>query len=178
MLTVGDKLPEFKLNACVSLRKGEEFAEISNANFRGKWAVLFFWPLDFTFVCPTEIAEFGRLNDEFKKRDAMVVGASVDSQYSHLAWRKEATELYDLPIPMLADLKRELCSQLGILHKDAGVALRATFIADPEGTIRYASVHDLSTGRNVPEVLRSLDALQCGELCPVNWEKGQATLKS
>ena len=177
MLTIGDRLPAFRLQAAVSLEKGKEFAELTHESYPGKWLVLFAWPLDFTFVCPTEIAEFGRRNADFRERDAQVLGLSCDSQFVHLAWRKDHADLKNLPYPMLADLKRELCGSLGILHKDEGIPLRATFLVDPQGVIRYVSVHDLSVGRNVDEVLRTLDALQTDELCPCNWKPGQATLK-
>lgn len=176
MLTVGDKLPEFKVTATVSLEKGKEFTEITNETYKGKWVVLFAWPKDFTFICPTEIAEFGKRNKDFKDRDAQVLGVSTDSEFVHHAWRTHHPDLKDLPFPMLADIKRELCDKLGILHKDAGVALRATFVIDPQGIIRHVSVNDLSAGRNVPEVLRNLDALQTDELCPCNWQKGEETL--
>lgn len=176
MLTVGDVFPSFTLQATVSREKGKEFAEISNATYAGKWMVVFFWPMDFTFVCPTEIAEFGKRNADFADRDAQVLGASTDSHFVHLAWRNNHEDLKDLPFPMLADIKHELSQALGILHKTDGVDLRATFIVDPQGIIRWVSVNDLSVGRNVPEVLRVLDALQTDELCPCNWEKGQDTL--
>lgn len=178
MLTVSDRLPSFRLQACVSLEKGREFQEITNDDLRGKWTVLFFWPMDFTFVCPTEIAEFARRNKDFAERDAQVIGASIDSQYVHLAWRREHADLRNVPFPMLADVKRELSSALGVLHPSEGVALRATFIVDPDGIIRWASVNDLSVGRSVPETLRVLDALQTDELCPCNWQPGQQTLKA
>jgi alkyl hydroperoxide reductase subunit AhpC len=177
MLTIGDTLPDFSLQSVVSLEKGKEFEEISNQSFPAQWLVLFYWPMDFTFICPTEIAEFGRRNADFKDRGAQVLGASTDTHFVHLAWRKSHEDLKGLPFPMLADTKRELASALGILHKQDGVALRATFIVDPEGVIRWASVNDLSVGRNVPEVLRVLDGLQTDELCPCNWEKGQPTLQ-
>jgi lipoyl-dependent peroxiredoxin subunit C len=176
MLTVGDKFPAFKLQAAVSLENGKEFQEITDQSYAGKWKVVFFWPMDFTFVCPTEIAGFGKRNVDFKDRDAQVLGASTDTHFVHLAWRRDHADLKSLPFPMLADTKRELSAALGVLHKDAGVALRATFIVDPEGVIRHASVNDLSVGRNVDEVLRILDALQTDELCPCNWKKGEATL--
>jgi len=176
MLTIGDKLPEFNVKACVSRDTGKEFADITDKSYKNKWVVLFAWPMDFTFVCPTEIAEFGRKNSDFADRDAQILGLSTDSEFVHLAWRNEHADLKDLPFPMLADKKRELCEALGILHRDVGVALRATFIADPEGIIRWVSVNDLSVGRNVNETLRVLDALQTDELCPCNWEKGDATL--
>lgn len=132
--------------------------------------------MDFTFVCPTEIAEFGKANSEFEKRNAVLLGASTDSHFVHLAWRQQHPELKNLPFPMLADIKRELSTELGILHKDAGVCLRATFIVNPDGVIRWASANDLPVGRNVAEVLRTLDALQTEKLTPCNWSKGQATL--
>jgi alkyl hydroperoxide reductase subunit AhpC len=177
MLTVGDRLPSFKLQAVVGLENGREFQVITQESDPGKWKVVFFWPMDFTFICPTEIAEFGKRNNDFADRDAQVLGVSTDTQYVHLAWRKSHPDLKNLPYPMLADTKRELSAALGVLHKDDGVALRATFIVDPEGVIRHASVNDLSVGRNVDEVLRVLDALQTDELCPCNWRKGEPTLE-
>ncbi|WP_223643178.1 peroxiredoxin [Corallococcus sp. EGB] len=178
MLTVGDKLPNFKLKGTVSLEKNKEFQDISNDTYKGKWIVLFAWPKDFTFICPTEIAEFGKHNKDFQDRDAQVLGLSTDSEFVHHAWRTHHPDLKNLPFPMLADIKRELSSALGILHKEEGVALRATFIADPEGIIRHVSVNDLSVGRNVKETVRTLDALQTDELCPCNWQKGEETLTS
>jgi lipoyl-dependent peroxiredoxin subunit C len=178
MLTVGDKFPHFKLQAVVGLEKGKEFREISDESHPGKWKVVFFWPMDFTFICPTEIAEFGRRSADFAERDAQVLGVSTDTHYVHLAWRTHHPDLKHLPFPMLADTKRELASALGILHKQEGVPLRATFIVDPDGLIRFAEVNDLSVGRNVTEVLRVLDALQTDELCPCNWQKGQPTLEA
>jgi alkyl hydroperoxide reductase subunit AhpC len=176
MLTVGDKFPEFALQAAVSLEKGKEFQEITSASYPGRWKVVFFWPMDFTFICPTEIAEFGKRNRDFNDREAAVLGASTDTHFVHLAWRRSHEDLRSLPFPMLADTKRELAQALGVLHKQDGVALRATFIVDPEGIIRHVSVNDLSVGRNVDETLRVLDALQTDELCPCNWQKGQPTL--
>ena len=176
MLTVGEKFPNFNLNAVVSLEKGKEFQEITDSTYKGKWQVIFFWPMDFTFICPTEIAAFGKRNKDFADRDAQVLGASTDTHFVHLAWRREHPDLKNLPYPMLADTKRELSSALGVLHKGEGVALRATFIVDPEGVIRWVTVNDLSVGRNVDETLRVLDALQIDELCPCNWKKGEKTL--
>jgi peroxiredoxin (alkyl hydroperoxide reductase subunit C) len=178
MLTVGDRLPKFDLQAVVALEQDQAFKRITDTSDSGKWKVIFFWPKDFTFVCPTEIAAFGKLNREFSDRDAVVYGASTDSEFVHLAWRRQHPDLKDLPFPMLADIKRELAAAFGILDKREGVALRATFIVDPEGVIRFASVHDLSVGRNVDEVLRTLDALQSDELCPCNWQKGDQFLKA
>ncbi len=176
MLTVRDQFPEFSLKATVSEDLANAFETITDKSYEGKWKVVFFWPKDFTFVCPTEIAEFGRLNDEFADRDAQVLGASVDSEFVHLAWRKDHADLTGLPFPMLADLNKDLSSALGILDEE-GVAMRATFIVDPHGIIRFASVTDMSVGRNVNEVLRVLDALQTDELCPCNWQAGEDTLK-
>jgi lipoyl-dependent peroxiredoxin subunit C len=178
MITVGDKLPSFALQAVVGLEEGREFSQITERTHAGKWLVLFAWPMDFTFVCPTEIAEFGKRNGDFADRDAQVLGFSTDTQYVHLAWRKQHPDLKALPFPMLADTKRELSQALGILHRQDGVPLRATFIVDPEGIVRWASVNDLSVGRNVDEVLRTLDALQTDELCPCNWKKGDKTLEA
>jgi peroxiredoxin (alkyl hydroperoxide reductase subunit C) len=178
MKTIGERFPEFKLQAVTSLEKGREFQEISHASHAGKWLVVFSWPMDFTFICPTEIAEFGRRHQDFADRDAQVLGFSTDTHYVHLAWRHAHADLRDISYPMLADTKRELSTALGILHRDDGVPLRATFIVDPQGIIRFVSVNDLSVGRNVDEVLRVLDALQTDELCPCNWKKGDATLEA
>ena len=178
MLTIGDRVPPFQLQSVVSLEHGKEFAEIGAQSYPGRWLVLFAWPMDFTFVCPTEIAEFGRRNVDFKERGAQVLGMSTDSHYVHLAWRQHHPDLKSLPFPMMADTKRELSEALGILHKQDGVDLRATFIIDPEGVIRFAMVNDPSVGRNVDEVIRVLDALQTEELTPCNWHKGDKTLEA
>jgi peroxiredoxin (alkyl hydroperoxide reductase subunit C) len=177
MLTVGDRLPQFHLKAVVSTKAGEEFADVTHETYADRWQVLFFWPMDFTFVCPTEIAEFGRRVGDFEDRDAQVLGASTDTQFVHLAWRKNHADLKNLEYPMLADTKRELSTALGVLHKEEGVPLRATFIVDPQGVIRWTCVNDLKVGRSVDEVLRVLDALQTDELCPCNWKSGDETLK-
>lgn len=176
MLSVGEKFPLFSVTATVSTDKNKAFETITSESYSGKWKVYFFWPKDFTFVCPTEIAAFGKINNEFKDRDAQVLGGSIDSEFVHLAWRNNHEDLKDLPFPMLADVKRDLTEQLGILDPVAGVAQRATFIIDPEGIIRFVYVTDLSVGRNPQEVLRVLDALQTDELCPCNWQKGEETL--
>jgi lipoyl-dependent peroxiredoxin subunit C len=176
MLTVGDRFPAFKLQSVVSLEKGQEFRELSDQDYAGKWKIVFLWPMDFTFVCPTEIAGFGKRDADFRDRDAQILGVSTDTHFVHLAWRKDHEDLRDLPFPMLADTKRELSTTLGVLHKQDGVPLRATFVVDPEGIIRHVSVNDLNVGRSVDEVLRVLDALQTDELCPCNWKKGDSTL--
>lgn len=177
MLGVGEKFPTFSVTATVNTDKNKAFETITDNSYPGKWKVYFFWPKDFTFVCPTEIAGFGKLNREFQDRDTQVLGGSVDSEFVHLAWRNNHPDLKDLPFPMLADVKRSLCEQLGILDPEAGVAQRATFVVDPENVIRFVYVTDLSVGRNPQEVLRVIDALQTDELCPCNWQKGEATLQ-
>ena len=178
MLGVGQKFPQFSLTGVVSSDVKQAFQPFTHEGFAGKWKVFFFWPKDFTFVCPTEIAAFGKLDKEFRARDAQLLGASIDSEYVHLAWRREKEELKNLPFPMLADIKRELCGALGILDPEAGVAQRATFIVDGQGVIRFVYVTDLSVGRNPEEVLRVLDALQTDELCPCNWQQGDQTLQA
>ncbi|OLI64303.1 alkyl hydroperoxide reductase, partial [Xanthomonas oryzae pv. oryzae] len=154
------------------------FTRLTEASDAGKWKVIFFWPKDFTFVCPTEIAAFGALNSEFADRDTVIYGVSVDSEYVHLAWRQSRADLKTIPFPMLSDIKRELSTALGVLHPEEGVCLRATLIVDPENVIRFVSVNDLSVGRNPHEILRVLDALQTDELGPCNWQKGDAVLNA
>jgi alkyl hydroperoxide reductase subunit AhpC len=178
VLGIGKQFPEYRLNAVISTEQSKAFQSIDSRTHAGKWRVIFFWPMDFTFVCPTEIAAFGKLEKEFRARDAQLLGASTDSEYVHLAWRRDKDELKDLPFPMLADVKRELTTALGILDTEAGVAQRATYIVDPQGIIRFVYVTDLNVGRNPQEVLRVLDALQTDELCPCNWQKGDDTLKA
>ena len=164
MRTVGETFPAFRLQAVVGTEPGREFREIDQSAFPGRWKVIFFWPMDFTFVCPTEIAEFGRRTADFRARGAEVLGASTDSHYVHLAWRTHEPMLRDLPFPMLADTKRELSTALGVLHPT-------------EGVIRHATVNDLSVGRSVDETLRVLDALKTGGLTPCNWQAGEPTLR-
>ena len=184
MLTIGDRFPEYSLTA---LKAGnlqeidasapdDYFSTVDSDTYAGKWRVVFFWPKDFTFVCPTEIAEFGRLNEEFADRDAQVLGVSVDNEFVHHAWRRQHEDLRDLPFPMLSDLNRRLTAAVGVLNAD-GVADRATFLVDPDGVIQFAMVTAGSVGRNVAEVLRVLDALQTDELCPCNWSEGQDVLR-
>ena len=176
MKTVGNNFPEFNLKAVTSSESTMDFPHVSNLNIKGKWAVIFFWPKDFTFVCPTEIKAFGDINTDFNERDTALYGVSTDSEFVHLAWRQHKTELQDLPFPMLSDIKKELSLELGILDTVEGVAQRATFIIDPMGIIRFAMVTDMNVGRNPNEVLRILDALQTDELCPCNWKPGEETL--
>lgn len=183
MLTIGDRFPDYELTALVpgdlsavdAQSPDDYFTTVTHDTYEGKWRVVFFWPKDFTFVCPTEIAEFGRLNGEFADRDAQVLGASVDNEYVHFNWRRQHPDLRALPFPMLSDVRRELVAATGVLGAD-GVAQRATFIVDPNGEIQFVMVTAGSVGRNVEEVLRVLDALQTDELCACNWRPGEATL--
>lgn len=175
-VSIGDRFPEFSKKSVVSIEKGKEFKDVSSKDIEGKWTVMFWWPKDFTFVCPTEIAEFNKNYTNFTDRDTLLLGASTDTEYVHLAWRKDHNDLRDLQFPMIADTSRSLAEELGILSADEKIAYRATYIVDPEGIVRWVCINDLSVGRNVDEVLRVLDALQTDELCPCNWVKGEATL--
>ena len=176
MLTVGDKFPTFKLQACVSTEKGKEFQTITSESLSGKWLVFYAYPKDFTFVCPTEIVEFDKKHADFADRDAVVLGGSTDNEFSHLAWRNSHADLKNLKTPLVY-ITPALAMELGILHKQEGAALRVTYVVDPDGIIRSVSATDLSVGRNVDEVVRVLDALQTDELCPCNWKKGEPTLQ-
>jgi peroxiredoxin (alkyl hydroperoxide reductase subunit C) len=178
MLGIGQKFPPYALTGVVSNDLDHGFKPFNQNSDPGKWQVFFFWPKDFTFVCPTEIAAFGKLEKQFRDRDAQLYGVSIDSEFVHLAWRKSHEDLKNLPFPMLSDIKRELSVALGVLDREAGVAQRATYIVDPQGVIRFVYVTDLSVGRSPEEVLRVLDALQTDELCPCNWKKGEDTLKA
>lgn len=172
---VGQPAPDFSLDAVVGTETGKEFKKISLSDYRGKWLVLFFYPLDFTFVCPTEIKGFNEALDAFNKLDAEVLGASVDSKFSHLAWIKRG-DLGNLKFPLLSDFKKEVSDSYGILDNQGGVALRGLFIIDPKGVLQYQVVHNLDVGRSVDETLRVLEALQTGSLCPLGWKPGQKTL--
>src|SRR3546814_6107600 len=177
MLTVGDKLPEFNVpfQQGVSALPADE--RLTDRDFEGKWKIIFFWPKDFTFICPTEIIGYGELQQEFADRDAVLIGASTDTDFVHFAWRKSDERLAKADFPWIADNKKELASALGILEKGAGVALRATFIVDPDNVIQHITVNGLNVGRNPRETLRILDALQTDELCPCNWQEGQQVLR-
>jgi peroxiredoxin (alkyl hydroperoxide reductase subunit C) len=176
VLSVGSQFPAFSKKSVVSMDQGKEFETLTNQVHEGKWMVMFWWPKDFTFVCPTEIAEFNKAYEDFRDRDAVLIGASTDSEFVHLAWRKDHDDLRGLKFPMLADTSKSLAEDLGILQSNEKIAYRVTYIVDPEGIIRWVSVYDLSVGRNVKEVIRVLDALQTDELCPCNWQKGEKTL--
>jgi peroxiredoxin (alkyl hydroperoxide reductase subunit C) len=183
MLGVGEKLPEFKvMGVKPRFMKHEEngesaFEPITNESFPGKWKVIFFYPKDFTFVCPTEIAEFARLNPQFDERDAVVLGGSTDNEFSKLAWRRDHPDLANLAIWQFADSGGRFARQLGVLNEQEGVAQRATFVVDPDGTIQHVYVTNLNVGRNPQDTLRVLDALQTDELCPCNREVGGEVLR-
>lgn len=171
-LQVGKPAPEFVLQAVVN----GEFQKIALADYKNKsWVVLFFYPLDFTSVCPTEILEFNKYAKAFEKLNAVILGASVDSVYAHKAWIEKFCVL-GLHYPLLSDITQETARQYAILIEEKGCALRGLFIIDPKGILRYQLVHDLNVGRSIQETLRVLIALQTGELCPVEWRPDQATL--
>ena len=173
MIKVGDKFPDIEIGALI----GDDVSKkVKISDYKGKWAVVYFYPLDFTFVCPTEIKAFSDTVPDFEDRNCVVLGGSCDSVYSHLGWVQAKSELKNLKHPLFADYKKELSSALGILDHSKGVSQRATFIVDPDGIVRFVYVTDLSVGRNPDEVLRVLDALQTDELCPCNWKKGQPTI--
>jgi peroxiredoxin (alkyl hydroperoxide reductase subunit C) len=176
MLTVGDAVPPFAVKAAVSTEPSLELVVVTSDSLIGSWVVLFFWPLDFTAVCPTEILEFARHASAFEARNARVLGVSSDSAWAHVAWRQRDLDLRDVPFPMAGDPDGDLARAMGVYDDHAGLAMRATFIADPEGIIRWASVHDVRCGRSVVEVLRVLDALRTGRLTPCEWQPGEATL--
>ncbi len=183
-LQVGSKAPDFELEAVV----GQDFKKIKLSDFqaKGKWTVLFFYPLDFTFVCPTEIVAFSDRNDEFQKLGAEVLGCSIDSKFSHLAWintERKSGGLGSLAFPLLADINKTVARDYGVLLEGAGIALRGIFIIDPAGVVQYGAVHNLSVGRSVDETLRVLKAFQyvtshAGEVCPANWNEGKDTMKA
>ncbi|MEZ6016385.1 MAG: peroxiredoxin [Planctomycetota bacterium] len=176
MLTIGDRFPHYALTGVTSTDPSTAFQTFTPETSAGRWRLLFFYPKDFTFVCPTEIKGFGDLARDFSDRDTDTFAVSTDNEFVHLAWKRDHADLRDLPIPMLSDLSRGLSDALGILDPVDKVARRATFLVDPEGVIRFVSVNDGSVGRNPEEVLRVLDALQTDELCPCNWKRGEETL--
>jgi len=168
-LQVGQRAPVFTMQGII---KGE-IRDIHLEDYSGKWVVLFFYPGDFTFVCPTEVREFSDRHDEFAELDAHVLGVSVDSVHAHRAWLKE---LGELRYPLLSDITKEVSRSYEVLIEQKGVSLRGAFIIDLEGILRYQVVHDLDIGRSVDEILRVLKALQTGEMCPVEWKPGKSTL--
>lgn len=183
MLGIGDKLPNFSITGVKPGFNAHEengqsaFETITEASFPGKWKVIFFYPKDFTFVCPTEIAEFGRLGSEFADRDAVVLGGSTDNEFVKLAWRRDHKDLDKLPIWQFADTNGSLVDGLGV-RAPAGVAYRTTFVVDPHNVIQHVYATNLNVGRNPQDTLRVLDALQTDELCPCNRQVGGTTLKA
>jgi peroxiredoxin (alkyl hydroperoxide reductase subunit C) len=179
-IRVGQEAPEFTATAVVD----QEFKTVKLSDFRGKYVVLFFYPLDFTFVCPTEIIAFSDSYAEFSKLDTEVVGVSVDSEFSHLAWiqtdRKQGG-IGDINYPLVSDIKKEISTAYNVLDPEAGVALRGLFVIDKEGLIQHATVNNLSFGRSVEETLRTLKAIQYvqthpDEVCPAGWKEGDKTM--
>jgi len=176
---VGHPAPNFEAQAYDRRYDGNEekmFPTVRLADLRGKWVCLFFYPLDFTFVCPTEIVAFNKSLGEFEDRECVVLTASTDSVYSHKGWCDSHQDLKGLKYPMLADTGHEISRAFGVLDEKKGIAYRGVFIIDPQGVVRWMAVHDLGVGRNVDEVLRVLDALQTDKLCPCNWKKGEQTI--
>lgn len=174
---VASKAPDFEMLSTKNLQTVDEKVRLSD--YRGKWLVLFFYPLDFTFVCPTEITALSDRYEEFKELGADVLGVSIDSVYSHRAWiqtPRDKNGLGQLKFPLGSDITKQVSRDYGVLLEDKGIALRGLFIIDPDGILRYQVVHDLNIGRSVDETLRVLQALQTGGLCPVNWKPGQKTL--
>jgi peroxiredoxin (alkyl hydroperoxide reductase subunit C) len=184
MLGVGQTIPEFKvIGVKPGFMRHEEsgqsaFETLTNASFPGKWKVVFFYPKDFTFVCPTEIAEFARLNPQFAERDVVVLGGSVDNEHVKLAWRREHPDLAKLPIWQFGDSGGRFASALGVLDADEGVAQRATFVVDPNGVIQHVYVTSLNVGRAPADTLRVVDALQTDELCACNRPLGGDVLQA
>lgn len=182
-LNVGNKFPQFRLRA-VEGRKFKDitldnvFVNIDNSIYeeQQKWMVIFFYPKDFSTLCPNEIDGFAQLHGQFAQRDCVLLAVSTDSEMTHWAWRKNQEELRNLTIPMLSDIKRDLSMALGVLDENEGTARRATFIVDPNGIIKFNMTTDYNVGRNPHEVLRVLDALQTKELCPCDWQKGDQTI--
>lgn len=168
---VGTLAPDFKAKAYVA----GKFQPVSLKDYQGKWVCLFFYPLDFTFVCPTEIRGFGAREAEFKELGCQILACSTDSEYSHKAWFER--DLAEVKFPVLADTAHHISRDYGVLMEEAGIALRGTFLIDPKGTLQWMSVNALGVGRSVEEVLRTLQALQTGENCPVDWKPGKPTLK-
>ena len=170
MVQVGQKAPEFTVEA---FSQGQ-IKKMSLADYKGKWVVLFFYPRDFTFVCPTELKGFAQAEGEFAKKNAVVVGVSTDSAYSHKAWFEK--DLPEVKYPVLADTAHRISRDYGVLLEDTGAALRGTFVIDPNGLLQYQVVSNLNVGRSVQETLRVLIACQSGELCPIDWTPGNKTL--
>ena len=172
---VGSPAPKFSAQAY--LRSSDEFKQISLEDYKGKWLCFYFYPMDFTFVCPTEIEAFDKALGDFQTRHCEMLTCSTDSHFVHRGWCEAHDELKQLKHPMLADITKRISMDYGLLLPEKGVALRGTFLIDPDGIIRWVSINDLGIGRNVEDVLRVLDALQAGGLTACNWKKGEPTIK-
>lgn len=172
MPMIGHPAPQF---TCPSVVNGGDFKDVSLSDYKGKWVVLFFYPLDFTFVCPTEILQFKEHLSKFTEKNAVVLGASIDSVHSHKRWIKD--DLGELGFPLLGDVTKRLSRDYGVLLEDKGIATRGTFIIDPEGVIQYMGIHNLNVGRDAGEIVRVLSALQSGELCGAGWKPGSNFVK-
>jgi peroxiredoxin 2/4 len=175
---VGQPAPDFEMPSTKNIEKLNE--DVRLADMKGKWVVLLFYPLDFTFVCPTELTTFSDRYDDFEGIGAEVVGVSTDSVHSHRAWLKTPRDkggVEGLRYPLASDITKQVARDYGVLIEDKGIALRGLFVIDPEGTLRYAVVHDLNIGRSAEETLRVIQALQTGGLCQAEWHPGQETLK-
>jgi len=180
-LLVGKKAPSFSGTALIggdisNLGPENAFKNINNEEFLGKWVCLFFYPLDFSLVCPTELIEFGNDYEEFKKLNCELISVSTDSQYSHLAWRASHPNLKNLPYFMLSDLTKNISRNFEILKEETGYALRGLYLIDPDGIIKYSVIQTEAIGRSSKETLRILKALQSGKFIPCNWEEGKETL--
>jgi alkyl hydroperoxide reductase subunit AhpC len=172
ILKVGHLAPDFNAGAYVA---GDIKDSVGLKDYQGRWVCLFFYPLDFTFVCPTEIRAFAEKEAEFKELGCQLIGCSTDSVYSHKAWFER--DLKEVKYPVLADTAHKVARDYGVLIEDQGIALRGTFLIDPKGTLQWMSVNALGTGRSVEEVLRTLQALKTGEFCPADWKPGKPVLK-
>jgi len=177
---VGKPAPDFTAMAVVN----GEFKEVNLASYQGKNVVLFFWPLDFTFVCPTEVVAFSEATEKFAERDTVLLGVSTDSHFTHLAWQNTSRNeggVGKIEFPMIADLSHEISWKYGVLLEEQGIALRGLFLIDPEGVVRHMVINDLPLGRSVTETLRMVDSLrhfeQNGEVCPADWHQGDDSIK-
>lgn len=197
MLTINQNMPTFKKLSNISVNttieeafptveynitnnQSELLVEINGKTIKhekGRWLVIFGYPKDFTFICPTEIKAFGDLNEDFDDRDTDVIGFSTDNEFVHRAWRMDNENIRDVSFPLVADTNGSLSKSLGIYNEEEGIAERATFVVDPNGVIQHVSINAGSVGRNPDEILRIIDALQQDELCPCNWKAGEDTLK-
>lgn len=174
---VGKAAPHFAMKTVDG--EGKNFGKVSLGDYKGKWLVMFFYPLDFTFVCPTEITAFNKKIDAFKNLNAEVLGVSTDSEHSHKAWINASSDqggLGKLQFPLASDITHQVSKDYGVFIEEEGIALRGLFIIDPDGMLKYSVIHDLNVGRSVDETLRVLQALQSGGLCPIDWHPGDKHL--